>query len=231
MHSLTAFTAALSASLLIGVTHAAAAQAAPTTPAQRRALLLAPTRAFWSTRAPDTVTAGIETSKGTITLELIRAWAPHGVDRFYNLARAGYFDDSRFYRVVYGFIAQFGIAGDPVIARLWNQRRLRADSLRTPNVRGTLSYAQRMPTDRTTNLFINLGDNPGLDTLGFAPIGRVVQGMEVADSLYYRYGELTMAEPPLGDVKRLYRDSNKYMDAEYPLLDRILKITIRPARP
>ena len=85
------------------------------------------------------------------------------------------------------------------------------------------------PADRTTNLFINLGDNPSLDTLGFAPIGRVVQGMEVADSLYYRYGELTMAEPPLGDVKRLYLESNRYLDAEYPRLDRILKVTIRAA--
>ena len=200
---------------------------APTTPAQRRALLLAPTRAFWSTRAPDTVTADIETSRGVITIELLRAWAPHGVDRFYNLARAGYFDDSRFYRVVYAFIAQFGIAGDPAIARLWSQRTLRADSVRAPNARGTITYAQYKPTDRTTNLFINLRDNPSLDSLGFAPIGRVVQGMEVADSLYSGYGEVTMAEPPIGDAKRLYRESNKYMDAEYPKLDRIVKIRIR----
>ena len=199
----------------------------PTTPAQRRVLLMAPTRPFWSTRAPDTVTADIETSRGTITLELVREQAPNGVDRFYNLARAGYYDDSRFYRVVYGFVAQFGIAGDPVIARLWNQRKVRADSVRASNVRGAISYAQYKPTDRTTNLFINLRDNPKLDTLGFAPIGRVVQGMEVADSLYSRYGEMTMADPPFGDGKRLYRESNKYMDAEYPKLDRILKVTIR----
>ena len=157
-----------------------------------------------------------------------RAWAPRGVDRFFNLARAGYFDDSRFYRVVYGFIAQFGIAGDPAIARLWSQQKLRPDPRRVPNERGTLSYAQFKPDDRTTNLFINLRDNPNLDSLGFTPIGRVVQGMEVADSLFFGYGEMTMAEPPLGDAKRLYRESNKYMDAEYPKLDRILKITVRP---
>ncbi|MBC7894182.1 MAG: peptidylprolyl isomerase, partial [Cytophagaceae bacterium] len=196
--------------------------------AQRRALLLAPSRPFWATRAPDTVTADVETSRGTITLELVRAWAPNGVDRFYNLARAGYFDDSRFYRVVYGFVAQFGIAGDPVIARLWNQRKIRPDSVRTPNARGTISYAQYKPTDRTTNLFINLNDNLKLDTLGFAPIGRVVQGMDVADSLYARYSELPMSDPPMGDARRLYRESNKYMDAEYPKMDRIVKITIRP---
>src|SRR6185503_15680718 len=92
-------------------------QTAPLTPAQRQAMLRAPSNAFWSTRAPDTVTADIQTSRGTITVELLREWAPHGVDRFYNLARAGYFDDSRFYRVVYAFVAQFGIAGDPAIAR------------------------------------------------------------------------------------------------------------------
>lgn len=188
---------------------------------------MAPSEAFWRTRAPDTVTADIQTSRGTITLQLLRDWAPNGVDRFYNLARAGYFDDSRFYRVLYGFVAQFGIAGDPAIARVWSQQRIRPDSARARNVRGTISYAQTKPTDRTTNLFINLADNAALDTLGFAPIGRVVQGMEVADSLYSRYGDVPMADPPIGDAKRLYRESNKYMDAEYPKLDRIVKITIR----
>jgi len=205
-------------------------QAAPLTTAQRQAVLRAPSNAFWSTRAPDTVTADILTSRGTITVELLREWAPHGVDRFYNLARAGYFDDSRFYRVVYAFVAQFGIAGDPAIARLWSQQKIRPDSARTPNARGTIAYAQSKPTDRTTNLFINLANNPSLDSLGFVPIGRVVQGMEVADSLYSRYGEMTMADPPFGDGKRLYRESNKYMDAEYPKLDRILKVTIRQNR-
>jgi len=200
---------------------------APSTPAQRRALLLSPTRSFWSTRAPDTVVADIETSRGTITVEMPRDWAPHGVDRFYNLARAGYFDDSRFFRVVYRFVAQFGIAGDPAIARLWSVRPLRPDSVRVPNARGTISYAQFKPTDRATNLFINLSDNLNLDSLGFAPIGRVVQGMEVADSLYSRYGELTRAGPPLHNAERLYRESNKYLDADFPKLDRILKVTIR----
>jgi cyclophilin family peptidyl-prolyl cis-trans isomerase len=205
-------------------------QATPMTPAQRQALLRAPSNAFWSTRAPDTVTADIQTSRGTITVEFLREWAPHGVDRFYNLARAGYFDDSRFYRVVYAFVAQFGIAGDPAIARLWSQQRIRPDSARTPNARGTIAYAQTKPTDRTTNLFINLADNRSLDSLGFVPIGRVVEGMDVADSLYSRYGEMTMADPPFGDGKRLYRESNRYMDAEYPKLDRIVKVTIRQSR-
>ena len=200
---------------------------AATAAAQRRALLLDPTRSFWSTRAPATFTADIETSRGTITIELTRAWAPHGVDRFYNLARAGYFDDSRFFRVLFGFVAQFGIAGDPDVANLWGRRNIPADSVRESNTRGTLSYAQFKPSDRTTNVFINLRDNPNLDTLKFAPIGRVTQGIEVADSLFANYGELPISDPPLGNPKRLYAESNRYLDEKYPKLDRIIRITIR----
>ena len=215
--------------LLIAViaAHAASAQTAPT-PAQRRATLLDPTRPFWAAHAPATVTADMETSRGTITIELVRAWAPAGVDRFYNLARAGYYDDSRFYRVINEFVAQFGIAGDPAVAKAWNQRRIPADPPREHNVRGTLSFAQFKPGDRTTNVFINLRDNPALDTLRFVPIARVVQGMEVADSLYAFYGDLPSAEAPVGNPRRLYGESNKYLDEKYPKLDRIVKITIRP---
>lgn len=219
--------AALSAPAQTGRGKAASA-ATPTTAAQKREILRNAAHPLWSAKAPATVTAEIETSRGTITVELLREWAPNGVDRFYNLARAGYYDDSRFYRVIFGFVAQFGLAADPVIANFWGSRRIRADSVRGSNVRGTISFAQFKPTDRTTNVFINLQDNINLDTLGFAPIGRVVQGMEVADSLNSQYGELPMSDPPLGDAKRLYSESNKYLDVKYPKLDRILKITIRP---
>ena len=191
-------------------------------------MLLDPSRPFWSTRAPATVTADIETSKGTITVELIREWAPAGVDRFYNLSRGGFFDDTRFFRVLMGFVAQFGVARDPAIATLWGRRVLPADPRKELNVRGTLSYAQFKPTDRTTNVFINLKDNPNLDTLNFTPIGRVVAGMEVADSLFAGYGEMPVSDPPLGDVKKLYSESNKYLDREFPKLSHIVKITIRP---
>ncbi len=144
------------------------------------------------------------------------------------MARAGHCDDSRFFRVIYGYIAQFGIAGDPAIARLWSQQRLPADTVREHNVRGTLAYAQSRPTDRTTNVFFNLHDNAELDTLRFAPFGRVVQGMEVVDSLYAFYGEFPAAGAPLGDPKRLFGESNRYLDEKFPKLDRIVKITIRP---
>lgn len=197
------------------------------TASQRRTVLTDPTRAFWKTRAPSTVTADIETSRGIITIELIREWAPAGVDHFYNLARAGYFDDSRFFRVLAGFVAQFGIAGDPKVASVWSRRRISADPVRERNARGTIAYAQFKSTDRTTNVFINLRDNTELDSLHFAPIGRVVQGMEVADSLYSIYGEFPAAEEPLGHPKRLYGESNKYLDKAFPNLDRIVKVTIR----
>lgn len=186
-------------------------------------------RQAWTTHAPATVMADVETSRGTFTLELIRDWSPRGVDRFYNLARLGYYDDSRFYRVIAGFIAQFGMAGDPAVARAWGQRRLPAEPVREHNVRGTIAFAQYKPTDRTTNVFINLRHNPQLDTLKFTPIGRVVKGMEVVDSLYAYYGEFPAADEPLGNPKRLARESNKYLDEKFPNLDHVIKITIRPS--
>ena len=217
---------ALVAAALLCVGASAGAQAA--TPAQRKAALRDPASAFWKVRAPDTVTVDVETSKGTFAIELLRAWAPRGVDRFYNLVRAGYYDDSRFYRVVGGFVAQFGLAGDPAIARAWNRRTIPADPARERNARGTVSFAQFKPTDRTTNLFINLRDNPELDTLKFAPVGRVVQGMGVVDSLETMYGEFPSADEPFGNPKRLYAESNRYLDEKFPKLDRIVRVTIRP---
>jgi cyclophilin family peptidyl-prolyl cis-trans isomerase len=201
-----------------------AAPAAPLDSARRRTLLYWPSDPFWATRAPDSALVDIETTRGTITVLLRRAWAPHGVDRAYNLARTGYFDDSRFYRVVDGFIAQFGLAGDPVIADVWARQTLPADARRASNARGTVTFAQFKPGDRTTNLFINLSDNARLDSLGFAPIGRVVKGMAVADRLYAGYGERPMAK---ANTKRLYGESNAFLDARYPKLDRIRKVTVR----
>jgi cyclophilin family peptidyl-prolyl cis-trans isomerase len=208
-----------------GRVQAAPAPAAPADSAQRRALLFAPTHPFWSARAPDTVLVDIATTRGPITVMLRRAWAPHGVDRVYNLARAGYYDDSRFYRVVDGYIAQFGLAGDPAVARPWTRQTLPPDARRVSNARGTVSFAQYKRDDRTTTLFINLRDNPHLDALGFAPIGRVVRGMAAADRLYARYGERPAAK---ANAARLYGESNAYLDATYPKLDRIRTVTVRP---
>jgi cyclophilin family peptidyl-prolyl cis-trans isomerase len=201
---------------------------APLTAAQRRAALANPTRAFWKTPAPDTAALEVETSRGTFIVELVREWAPNGVDRFYNLARAGYFDDSRFFRVVQRYVAQFGIAGNPAVAAIWTRRKIAADSVRAGNRRGTISFAQLTPRDRTTYLFINLRDNLDLDTLGFAPVGRVVEGIEVADSLYAGYGEKPVMAAPIGNPRRLYGESNRYLDKVFPNLDRIIAIRVRP---
>jgi peptidyl-prolyl cis-trans isomerase A (cyclophilin A) len=200
--------------------------ATPTTPEQRRAILTDAAHPFWGVTAPTTFQAVFETSRGDITLELVREWAPNGVDRFHNLARAGYFDDTRFYRVIYFFVAQFGIAAEPRVTNIWGTRPIPADSVREKNVRGTLSFAQHSPAQRTTNLFINLRDNVRLDTLGFAPIGRVVSGMDVADSLFYEYGEVPASPAPVGNPARLYAETNRYLDEAFPKLDRIVKVTI-----
>ncbi len=197
---------------------------APLDSARRRTLLYWPTDPFWSTRAPDSAFVDVETTRGPITVVLVRAWAPHAVDRAYNLARAGYFDDSRFYRVIDGFVAQFGLAGDPVIAGVWGRQKIQPDARRVPNARGTVTFAQFTPDDRTTNLFINLRDNPRLDALGFTPVGRVVKGMSAADRLYAGYGERPMAK---ANATRLHGESNAFLDATYPKLDRIRKVTTR----
>ena len=204
-------------------------QAKPAAPsvAQKRAALRDPAASFWKAKAPDTVVADVETSRGTFTIQLIRDWAPHGVDRFYNLARAGYYDDSRFYRMLAGYIAQWGIAGNGTIASLWARQKIPADSARQKNTRGTISFAQNKPSDRATDVFINLQDNPPLDSTGFTPIGRVLTGMEVVDSLYFGYSDVPVMPEPLGHPRRLYSEGNKYLDAEFPKLSRLVRITIR----
>ena len=128
---------------------------APKTAARPTSPLADPSNPFWKTKAPEKFTADVETSRGTISLEVTRAWAPNGADHFYNLVRSGYYDDSRFFRVIYGFIAQFGISKDPAAANLWGSHTIPADTLVERNVRGTISYAQFKPTDRTTNIFRN----------------------------------------------------------------------------
>lgn len=197
------------------------------TAAQKQAALQNPASPFWKTHAPDTVTADVETSRGTFVIEMVRAWAPHAADRFYNLARAGYYDDSRFYRVIAYFIAQFGLAGNPATSALWSRQRIAQDSLREPNLRGTISFAQNSPRDRTTNVFVNMGNSYTLDSLKFVPFAHVIKGMEVVDSLYSGYGGKPIMNKPDADPKRLARESNRYLDAAFPKLDRLRRITIR----
>lgn len=197
------------------------------TAAQRRARLANPAHPYWKSHAPDTALFDVETSRGTMVLQLVRAWAPNGVDRFYNLARAGFFDDTRFYRVLPYYIAQFGLAANPSTDAIWRARKLPRDTVVASNVRGALSFAQNTPRDRSSTLFFNLRDNPTLDSLGFTPIGLVIEGMEAADSIYFGYGELPSSPAPLGNPRRFYGESNRFLDKEYPKLDRIIAIRLR----
>jgi cyclophilin family peptidyl-prolyl cis-trans isomerase len=143
-----------------------------------------------------------ETSKGAFVVEVTRAWAPRGADRFYNLVRAGYYDDVAFFRVIEGFMVQFGIHGDPRANAVWREARIPDDPVAQSNRRGMVTYAMAGPDTRTTQLFINFRDNKGLDGQGFAPFGAVVEGLAVVDSLYSGYGEALPGPGPGRDASR-----------------------------
>lgn len=166
-----------------------------------------------------------ETTKGTFVVEAVPAWAPRGVERFRTLVETGFFDDARFFRVLDGFVAQFGIAGDPAVDARWSDRRIPDDEVVVGNERGTVAFAMAGPDSRTTQVFVNLGDNRGLDAMGFAPIGRVVEGLEVLDRLFSGYGE----GAPRGrgpDQARIHTEGNAYLDRNYPELDGIVRARV-----
>lgn len=191
-----------------------------------RAALMDPTHEAWRQPAPDVFRVRIETSKGPFVIEGHRAWAPRGTDRFYHLVRAGFFDDSRFYRVREGFIVQFGIPGDPAVTAVWTDQTLPDDSVRQSNTRGFIAYAMMGPNTRTTQLYINLDDNARLDAQGFAPIGRVVEGMHVVDQLYAGYGEEAGGGMRGGRQGRILAEGNAHLDRDFPLLDKLVQATI-----
>jgi len=172
-------------------------------------------------QAPNTFRAAFNTSEGPFVLEVHRYWAPMGADRFYNLVKNGFFNDVRFFRVIDGQLAQFGMHGDPAVQEAWRDAAIADDPVRHGNTRGTVSFASRGPNTRTTQLFINLRDNTAYDRLGFAPIAEVVSGMEVVDRLYADYEE--RPEQPLIDS-----EGNTYLKREFPNLDYIQKAEIAP---
>src|SRR5262245_20362303 len=138
-------------------------------------------------KAPESFKARFETTKGPFTIEVTRSLAPNGADRFYNLVRSGYFTDVAFFRVVPGFMAQFGIHGDPKVAAAWQDARIPDDPVKSSNTRGAISFATAGPGTRTTQLFINFGNNVPLDRMGFSSFGKVSEGMEVVDKLFGEY--------------------------------------------
>jgi cyclophilin family peptidyl-prolyl cis-trans isomerase len=192
----------------------------------QRAVLLHPDNAGWTEASPAVFRARFRTSRGDFVIEVHRDASPRGADRFYNLVRFGYFDDSRVSRVVPGFIVQFGIAGDPAVNEAWKGRTIRDDSVRESNVRGAIAFATTGPDTRHTQIYISLVDNTRLDAQGFSPFGGVVEGMAVVDSLYGGYGENSGGGMRAGHQGRLLSGGNAYIDREYPLLDRIIRATI-----
>ena len=178
-------------------------------------------------QAPATYKAKFETSKGAFMIQVTRAWAPQGADRFYNLVKNGFFDNVRFFRVISGFMVQFGINGDPALSAKWRDANINDDRVTQSNKRGMITFATAGPNTRTTQVFINFADNSNLDGMGFSPFGRVVSGMNVVDGLYAGYGE----GAPRGngpDQGRLQSEGNAYLAKEFPRMDFVKKATIAP---
>ena len=176
-------------------------------------------------QAPAVYRVDFDTTKGPFVIEVHRDWAPIGADRFYNLVKNGFYDNARFFRVVEGFMVQFGINGDPRISAAWRKANIKDDPVRISNKRTFVTFATAGPNTRTTQVFISYGDNHNLDSQGFAPFGQVVSGMKVVDSLYSGYGE--GAPQGLGPEQgRLQAEGNAYLIREFGKLDYIKKATI-----
>jgi peptidyl-prolyl cis-trans isomerase A (cyclophilin A) len=182
----------------------------------------APVPAATTETAPPVFRTRFETSKGPFVVEAHRDWAPLGVDRFYQLVKSGFFDNSRFFRIVPGFVVQFGLHADPAVSRTWEPLTLTDDPVAQSNKRGYVSFATSGPNSRTTQMFINLGDNVNLDGMGFSPIGLVVEGMSIVDRFNAEY-----EEGP--NQARIRESGNAYLEKEFPRLDFIRTARIEEA--
>jgi peptidyl-prolyl cis-trans isomerase A (cyclophilin A) len=201
-----------------------AAAAALATPAFAQAPDLANPAAL-AEQAPATYKVRFDTTKGPFVIQVNRSWAPHGADRFYNLVKHGFYDNDRFFRVISGFMVQFGINGDPRVSAHWREANIPDDPVKTSNKRGTISFATAGPNTRTTQVFINFADNSQLDDRGFAPFGQVVSGMNVVDRLNAEYGE----GAPRGNGPnqgRIQMEGNTYLMKGFPRMDYVKKATI-----
>ncbi|MFO0177673.1 MAG: peptidylprolyl isomerase [Planctomyces sp.] len=175
-----------------------------------------------STKAPDKFRVKFETSCGDFTVEVQRDWAPLGADRFHELVQAGFYDECRFFRVVPGFVVQWGMNGDPAVYAKWKDREIKDDKVTQSNREGMITFASRGPNTRTCQLFINLADNERLDDLGFAPFGKVVEGLDVVKKITSEYGQ--RPQQPL-----IQEEGNTYLKKEFPKMDYIKKATVVPA--
>lgn len=170
---------------------------------------------------PETFRVRVETTKGPFVMEVVREWAPRGADRFHELVRTKFYDRARFFRVRSKFVAQFGISADPKANELWRQLKMPDDPVKQSNLRGFVAYASDGRASRTTQVFINLADNRKLDKTGFAPFGRVVEGMDVVDALYPGYGEVQALGGSGPDAAKLETLGDEYATRSYPRLDQI----------
>ena len=179
-------------------------------------------------QGPQGFNVHLETSRGDVVIAVDRDWAPYGAERFRTLVESGYYDDARFHRVVPDFIVQWGLAGDPAVTARWVESRIPDDAVVVSNTRGRIAFAFTDPGTRTTQVFISLVDNSRLDEQGFAPFGEVIEGMDVVDAIYSGYGEDSGGGVRRGDQSRIVAEGNAYLDAEFPLLDRLISATIEP---
>jgi peptidyl-prolyl cis-trans isomerase A (cyclophilin A) len=181
-------------------------------------------------KAPETFQAQFTTTKGDFVVEVHRDWSPHGADRFYNLVKAGFFDNVAFFRVHPGFMVQFGISPKPAISKAWDNANIPDDPVMQSNKRGFVTYAMSSaPNSRSTQLFINFKDNAFLDPQRFAPFGEVIMGMDVVDMLYSGYGEI----PDMGgkgpSPDKIESEGDAYLVKNFPMIDRIKTAKILPA--
>lgn len=191
-------------------------------------VLLDPSLPEWVVKAPDVFKVKFSTSKGDFVMEVNREWSPRGADRIYALVKNGYYDGVVFFRVVAGFMAQFGINGAPEVNAAWRNTTIQDDPVTQSNKRGMVSFAMRGPNSRTTQIFINYDDkNTRLDGMGFSPFGKIVEGMDVVDNLHSGYGE----GAPRGrgpDQNRIQAEGNAYLNAEFKELDYVKTARILP---
>jgi peptidyl-prolyl cis-trans isomerase A (cyclophilin A) len=200
------------------------AKAPPAEKARAGNAVLLADPALLKAQAPESFKAKFETTKGSFTIEVTRAWSPNGADRFYNLVKNGFFDGVKFFRVVPNFVVQFGIHGDPALATKWLKSNIQDDPVKESNGRGYVTFAKSgAPNSRSSQIFINLQDNARLDAMGFSPFGRIVEGQEIVDALYGGYGESVTSLQ--GEIAS---KGNAFLEQKFPLLDAIKKATLAP---
>jgi peptidyl-prolyl cis-trans isomerase A (cyclophilin A) len=183
---------------------------------------------FSQHKTPGVFRVKFETTAGNFIIEVQRDWSPHGADRFYDLVRSKYYDDSRFFRAVPGRWVQFGIAGDPKIAQQQRSVTIPDDTLKQHNTRGYVAFSNTGPNTRSTQVYINLGDNSARNDSepAFAPFGQVTEGMDVVEKLYGGYGEHSGGGMRAGHQDAMFEGGNAYLDREFPKLDKLIRATI-----